>query len=243
MVDRERRRIVAIWAGIWLLVAIGLGTSIASSIRSLRPEIIVETCSLLAALMLVIAERLAVHHASRRASLLRIAQEIASNARELCTGIWVMDRPSVAEELRDVEGGLRLYYPQLATAAVTAAILGPAFDTSRDFELISALQQWRAVAASCNTRLAMGQLLLFFSPPTREGLGERLRVHSSMAAVTIVEARKALLAIVEYLSMREGGTPASSEALIELEWAWSLLADAAADPTTDELRALAYESD
>ncbi len=199
MAVHDRRAIAALWFAIWLLIAVGLSTSVVATIEKLRPEIVLETCSLLAALFLVIVERLTTRNSARSHALKMVAEELQANARTLCSGVWAMNAEELSKELDDLRSGFRFYYTHLSVTGVSEAILGSTFDAVADVDLVTSLQKWRVVAEECNSRLGMGQRFLFFLPPTVEGIRERLEIHASIAELPIVKARQALREVSEYL--------------------------------------------
>ncbi len=204
---KSRRVITTIWVVIWTLIGAGLTTAVVTSLNEEpRPEIVIETCSLLAALLLVIVERLASRNAARRALLGWVIDELVANRDKLEGKVWRKDKKTLRKEEEDVNAGLRFYYPHLSTSAISAAVLSTEFDL-HDLELVQKLHAWRDAADECNARLAMAQLLLFFLPATKEGMQERLRLHLSIRDLPVVRAREELENVTKYLLKSRGSLP------------------------------------
>lgn len=211
--------VTALWVLVWLLILTGLSVAVLTSLREPNPEIVVETCSLLAALLLVIVERLSNRAAARRALLDGVVEEMATNAAKLRQGIWRKDESRLQVEAADTKSGLRFFYPRLSTAAISAAVFSTHFDV-KDFDLIRQLQLWQAAADECNERLSMAQLLLFRLPPDGEGMQERLSLHLSIRAVPVVRAKEALLEVIRCLRKFQASLPVSRDGrgvLLEIE--------------------------
>jgi hypothetical protein len=220
------------------LIAIGLGTALIASFSEIRPEIVVETCSFVVALLLVVLDRRSAASEQRRVAITRVAEELLDNAEALCGGIWAEPTAAVMAAARNKRDGLRIFYPHLATAAVTAGLLGRAFAGKGDLEVARRLQRWRAQADECNARLSMAELLLFFLPSTREGMEERLRLHVSIAGGPIERQREELADLVDFLVATLAGEGMPSEAAEHLRAAKArLLGGDAAETTTRELEA------
>lgn len=211
---KSRRIITTIWVVIWILIGTGLSTAIATSLsQHPKPEIIIETCSLLAALLLVIVERLASRNAARKALLGWVIDELAANGAKLREEPpWQKDDATLREEEEDIAEGLRFYYPHLSTSAISAAVLSTEFDL-HDVQLVKNLHAWRDAADECNARLAMAQLLLFFLPSTQEGMSERLRLHLSIRDLPVVKAQESLGEVSDYLLKIRGDLPIEKEGI------------------------------
>lgn len=210
---KSKRIITTIWVVIWTLIGAGLSTAIITSFQERpKPEIIIETCSLLAALLLVIVERLASRNAARKALLGWVIDELAANGEKLEGQVWQKDTAVLKAEEEDVKEGLRFYYPHLSTSAIAAAVLSTEFDL-HDLELVQHLHKWRDAADECNARLAMAQLLFFFLPSTEAGMKERLMLHLSIRDLPVVRAREELGKVSEYLLRARGNLPIESDGI------------------------------
>ena len=117
-----------IWIVIALLVGMGLVTAVRASFSEFRPEIVIETCSFVTALLLLIAEQRASRQAARRTAIRHATGELLSNAKALCSGCLMTGRNDLETQVKDLRSGLRFYYPDLATEAVKAALGGGALD-------------------------------------------------------------------------------------------------------------------
>jgi len=157
-----------------------------------RPEVVIETCSFAAALLLVALEHQRTRRAKRSAALTNIAREMQRNSEALYDEQWLFGVGVIQEQLADLRRGLRFYYPHLATVAVGGALLGDALDQRRDRDLIHQLHLWQEAAETFNTRATMAELLLFFLPHTDESMLERLEVHVTIATGTVGAQRDEL---------------------------------------------------
>jgi hypothetical protein len=164
-----------------------------------QPEIIIETCSFAAALLLVAFEHQRARRTKRAAALTHIAREMQRNAEALFAEQWLLQVDVIEEQVVDVMRGLRFYYPHLATVATGGALLGDALDHRKDAELICQLQLWQEAAESFNTRVTMAELLLFFLPRTTESMLERLEVHATIATETVSRQRDELQSVVDII--------------------------------------------
>lgn len=213
----NRRIVSGIWLVIWLLIVTGLSTAIITSVNEdPRPEIIIETCSLLAALLLVIVERLSMRSAARRTLLVSVIEEMTANARKLTGDPWTKEEPLLEAEVEDTRRGLRFYYPHLATSAISAAVLSTNFD-ARDADLVDHLHHWQASAEECNARLTMAQLLLFFLPSDEKGMEERLSLHRSIRDLPVVRAREALASVGDYFMCLDSRLQLPADAALALK--------------------------
>lgn len=200
-------RVRALWYAIGVLGAVGLGAAIyAWASGTLGPEIIVETCSLMCALLLVLAQRWAVDQALRRRALKNIAEELLLNARDLCGGELMRGCADILDAKNDPKDGLRYFYPHMATTVTGAALMSGALDGYRDQELAKHLSDWTHTAEECNRRFAMAEHLLFSTSADEAGVAERIRVHVSIVTGPAAKQRKLLRTIVDRLSeLREDG--------------------------------------
>ncbi|HET7454153.1 MAG TPA: hypothetical protein VFJ76_01380 [Solirubrobacterales bacterium] len=206
-----------IWGLIWTLILVGLFTAVLTSVREHpKPEIVIETCSLLAALLLVIVDRVSSRASARRGLLDGVIDELTANAHKLALDIWRKDESVLRTEAADTRNGLRFYYPHLSVSALSAAVLSTQFD-SHDFTLIRKLHQWESSAEECNARLVMGQLLLFFLSADEAGMQERLSLHLSICALPIALAKDALRKLSSYLLEYQRELPLTPEGVASLE--------------------------
>lgn len=111
-----------------------------------------------------------------------------------------MSRQELVTRSKDLRGGLRLYYPHLATTALKAALVGGAMDSNRDSKCVAALSQWLASVEICNTRFAMAELLLFFLPATTDAMRERLQLHVSIVAGPTAKQRDEFRSLIDQLN-------------------------------------------
>lgn len=188
----ERGLIAVLFVG--GLVFAGLGLS-----GKPEPEVVIETCSFAAALLLVAAEHRRVRRTKRSAAVTNIAKEMERNADALYAKEWLIGADEVEKEATDVRRGLRLYYPHVATVATGGALLGDALDARRDAPLVAQLQLWQQSAEAFNTRVTMAQLLLFFLPRDKDSMLERLEIHVTIATKTVSKQRDELAAVVNAL--------------------------------------------
>jgi hypothetical protein len=226
----DRRFTAGLWACIWILIAAGLTTAVVTSLDAeLRPEIVIETCSLVAALLLVIVERASNRYEARCSLMGWVVEELHATAQSLQSDVLTREDGTLRLEADDTQGGLRFYYPHLSTSAVSAAVLSTQFSL-RDLELVRHLHEWRSSAEECNARLAMAQLLLFFLPANEAGMRERLALHISIRKLPVANARGALAGLVSYLLDRRGGLPLPKGATATLDQIHAQLS--IADPRT-----------
>jgi dGTP triphosphohydrolase len=187
------------------LIAVGLTSALVASFSDVRPEITVETCSFMVALLLVFIERRSSAAEERRTAIDRVAEELRDCARALTGEIWTESSAAILAAAKNKRDGLRIYYPHLSVSAVTAGLLGKALGSKSDAAMAKRLQQWRAAAEQCNARFAMAELLLFFLPPSKEAMAERLRLHTSIAAGPVAKRRKELRDLIDFLSSMTQG--------------------------------------
>lgn len=190
----------ALWALIAIFVVAGFATAAFASVEEFRPELVVETCSFATALLLLAAEQRASRNAARRTAMRHATEELLANAKVLCDGPVMMSQEALVTRSKDVRGGLRLYYPHLATTALKAALVGGAMDSDRDSGCVKALSQWLASAEICNTRFAMAELLLFFLPATTDAMRERLQLHVSIVAGPTTQQRAEFRCLIDQLN-------------------------------------------
>ena len=202
----------AIWVLIAILVGVGLVTAVRASFTEFRPEIVVETCSFVTALLLLVAEQRASRQAARRTAIRHATGELLSNAKALCHGCLMTKRGDLEAQIKDLQCGLRFYYPTLASEAVKSALGGGALDGHRDAKLVKQLSEWLIGAELCNARFTMAELLLFFLPATPEAMQERFQLHVSIAAGPAAKQRAALQAAAQSLDkfVAEGSLPRES---------------------------------
>jgi len=220
------------------LVSLGVALSIATAIDEFRPSSMVETCSFVTALVLLIYERRAARQAMRRIAIRHATEELLMNAKVLLDGSLMTDGNELARQLKDLRWGLRHYYPTLSTGAVKAALTGGALDGARDASLVEHLNEWLAEAELCNARFAMAELLLFFLPATSSGMEERLYLHVSIAKGPASKQREALKRTADHLEeiVAQGLLPKESgehldemlEAITEFARAEAVLEEAVA---------------
>jgi hypothetical protein len=161
-----------------------------------RPEVVIETCSFAAALLLVAREHQRTRRTKRVAALTNIAREMQRNAEALYAEQWLLGIDVIQAQFAEPRRGLRFYYPHLATIATGGALLGDALDHRRDSTLIRQLQLWQEAAGKFNTRATMAEFLLFFLPATDECMLERLEVHVTISTETVSTQRDELDGLV-----------------------------------------------
>lgn len=144
-----------------------------------------------------------------------VVEELSANAQALSTGELAKSRAAIERESRDVEDGLRLYYPQVATMATRTALLSGALDSAGDRGVAEALGVWAHTAEVCNKRFTMGELLLFSTESSAKGIKERLRIHASIATGAAVRQREALASVVPLMvAIGEKGAPGELSAYL-----------------------------
>jgi hypothetical protein len=213
---RQRGLTTLLWCLIAICVGAGLTAAITASFHAIRPEIVVETCSFVAALLLVAVERRTSNAERRRLAISRILEELLGNATALCDGAWAESIDEILKQAENEHDGLRRYYEHLSTAATSTAVLTGALGAKDDDALVRRLQAWRVTAERCNARLSMAELLLFFLPPTRDAMQERVRLHMSIAEGVIVEQRAKLRELVAFLveQRSRGVLPAEADSYL-----------------------------
>jgi hypothetical protein len=205
----SRRDTTIVWGWRVVLVALVLGGLVAAikgSLRTVHPEIVVETCSFLSALTVVMLEQRARRIGRRRGALEHLVEELRANAVALCSDDVVLDCSAILTQVSDNKSGLRFYYPRLTTTATVAGLLSGALDGGGDRDLASRLSRWTASAERCNGRLAMAELLLFFLPATDSGMRERLELHLSILSGPVARQRAEVASLARDIgNLAEGG--------------------------------------
>jgi hypothetical protein len=201
----EEVRVRALGGLIGLLFAVALGTAIETSWNGKpHPEIIVETCSFLGALLVVAVQRGAAKRALRRRALKNVLSELIANAAELASGELMRTGAELTTAVEDHGDGLRYYYSHLATTATRSAILSGAFDGRRDDELLTHLSRWVHDCEACNRRFMMSELRLFSATPDVVGVQERVRIHVSIVTGPAVHQRRELRDVAIFLRKLDG---------------------------------------
>lgn len=196
----EEARFAALVAVIVLLVTVALVTVVRSSWDALpRPEIIVETCSFLAALLIVLAQQGAERRARRNRAIENLLLELSDNASELTSGELMRNSRQLMVATADHEDGLRYYYSHLSTTATQGAVLSGALSGRQDRELAERLSRWVHECEACNRRFTMSELRLFSTAGDEEGVRERARIHVSIVTGPARHQREALKEISAFL--------------------------------------------
>lgn len=196
----EEARIRALRILIVILLVVALGTVIRTSWNGLPgPELTIETCSFLAALLVVLAQHGAERRALRRRAIENIASELAANASELTSGELMRTGSQLQAAMDDHGDGLRYYYSHLATTATRGAILSGALDGRQDRELVERLTQWVHDCEACNRRFMMSELRLFSTGANESGVRERARIHVSIVSGPAARQRAGLKEVADFL--------------------------------------------
>jgi uncharacterized membrane protein len=217
-VGGDGARVAALVVLILVLVAVALVTVVRTSWDSLPgPELTIETCSFLVALLIVLAQQGAERRARRRRAVENLVRELASNASELTDGELMRTGPELMAAMADHGDGLRYYYSHLATTATRGAILSGALAGRQDHELVERLSRWVHECEACNRRFTMSELRLFSTAGDEVGVKERARIHVSIVTGPAAHQREALDEISRFLiGLREkGGLPNNLDPLLD----------------------------
>jgi hypothetical protein len=196
----EELRIRAVRGAIVVLFCVAVVTAVVTSWNG-KPhfEIIVEACSFLGAVLIVVAQHGAERRALRARALRNVLQELTANARRLAGGEFIRTPAELAVAMTDHTDGIRYYYSHLDTTATRSAILAGALDGRRDEGLLQHLTHWVSECEACNRRFLMSELRLFSSAGDLAGVQERMRIHVSIATGPAVQQRAALARTARFL--------------------------------------------
>ncbi len=182
------------------LVTIALVTVVRTSWDALPgPEITVETCSFLAALLIVLAQQGVERRARRQRAIENVVRELVANASELTSGELMRTGQELTVAMADRGDGLRYYYSHLATTATRGAVLSGALAGWQDQDLVERLSGWVHECEACNRRFTMSELRLFSTAGDEAGVRERARIHVSIVTGPAEHQRKALNEIARFL--------------------------------------------
>lgn len=182
------------------LVAIALVTVVRTSWDALPgPEITVETCSFLVALLIVIVQQSVERRARRGRAIENVVKELIANASELTSGELMRTGHDLTTAMADRQDGLRYYYSHLATTATRGAVLSGALGGWQDQRLVEQLSDWVHECEACNRRFTMSELRLFSTAGDEAGVRERARIHVSIVTGPAEHQRKALNEIARFL--------------------------------------------
>ena len=230
-------KVIALTVLILFFATVVLVTVVRTSWDELpKPEIIVETCSFLVALLIVLAQQGAERRARRQRAIETVIRELSANASELTSGELMRTGPQLLEAMADLDDGLRYYYSHLATTATRGSILSGALAGREDRELLRRLSQWVHDCEACNRRFTMSELRLFSTEGDESGVRERARIHVSIVTGPATQQRKALKEIADFVILLQDDSdlPKQMSPLVD-ELAAAVDRFSAADAVAEEL--------
>jgi len=193
-------RVPVLIALILVLAAVALVTVVRTSWDALPgPEITVETCSFLVALLIVLAQQGVERRARRRRAIENVVRELIANAAELTSGELMRTGQELTVAMANRGDGLRYYYSHLATTATRGAVLSGALGGWQDQDLVERLSGWVHECEACNRRFTMSELRLFSTADDEAGVRERARIHVSIVTGPAERQRRDLDEIARFL--------------------------------------------